>query len=165
MARAESWLREKQAAGAGQVLVITGRGNRSPDGVSVVREGVVRLLASLRRRGVVEATEEHTPGSFVVRLAPLSALRNAGARRRQGPPPAPPVPDALAALEPATLSLLRQVALRALEDVGAREPEKFVEGEMLVQLSLLVRAIPDGAQRERRLRAALAALLAEYDER
>lgn len=168
VARAESWLREKQATGAGQVLVITGRGNRSPGGVSVVRERVLALLASLRRRGVVEATEEHTPGSFVVHLAPLSALRNAGARRREVRAPAAPspaVPPALSALEPATVALLRQVALRALEDVGAREPERFVDAEMVTQLSLLARAIPDGAEREPRLRAALTALLEEYDER
>lgn len=164
--RAEAWLREKQATGAGQVLVITGRGNRSPDGVSVVRERVAALLISLRRRGVVRGADEHTPGSFVVHLAPLSALRNAGARRREPRmPPSPTPPPALRALEPATLALLRKAALRALEEVGAREPERFVESEMVTQLSLLVRAIPDGAEREPRLRAALMALLGEYDER
>ena len=36
-ARAESWLRERQVARAGEVLIITGRGAQSWDGVSVVR--------------------------------------------------------------------------------------------------------------------------------
>src|SRR5690348_18303996 len=52
--RAEAWLRERQVARAGEVLVITGRGNQSFDNVSVVREAIVKLLASLRRRGVVD---------------------------------------------------------------------------------------------------------------
>ena len=167
-ARTEAWLRERQASGGGQVLIITGRGRHSPGGVSVVRERVARLLSSLRRRGVVEGVEEHTPGSFVVRLAPLSALRNAPARRREGArgsPASPAAPAALAALEPATLALLRRAALRALEDLGARDPERFVEAEMIAQLSHLARAIPETRDREARLRAALAALVAEYDER
>ena len=66
-ARCEAWLRERQVAKSGELLVITGRGVNSWDGESVVREAIVRLLASLRRRGVVDAWYEHTPGSFVVR--------------------------------------------------------------------------------------------------
>src|SRR5690606_4516849 len=46
-ARAESWLREQQVAGAREVLVITGRGNSSPGGVSPVREAVLRLCTRL----------------------------------------------------------------------------------------------------------------------
>ena len=38
--RAESWLRERQVARAGEVLVIR-RGNRSFENVSVVREAIV----------------------------------------------------------------------------------------------------------------------------
>ena len=34
--RAEQWLRERQVSRASKVLVITGRGNSSPDGVSPV---------------------------------------------------------------------------------------------------------------------------------
>ena len=81
--RAESWIRERQASRAGELLIITGRGNQSDGGIAVVREAVVRLFASLRRRGVISAVKEHTPGSFVVTPAPLSALREAGRRRRE----------------------------------------------------------------------------------
>src|SRR5689334_12469763 len=70
-ARAEQWLRQKQVEGAGEVLVITGRGNNSDNGISPVREAVIRVIASLRRRNVVERYEEHTPGSFSIRLASI----------------------------------------------------------------------------------------------
>ena len=49
--RTESWLRERQASRAGELLVITGRGNQSEEGTSPVRAGVVRLFATLRRKG------------------------------------------------------------------------------------------------------------------
>jgi hypothetical protein len=165
VARAEAWLREKQASRAGEVLVITGRGNQSDGGESVVRAGVARLLASLRRRGVVQRVVEHTPGSFAVELAPLTALRNAPSRRRE-PAPAPPAdPVALAGLSSATRELLRRVAQRALEELGVRNPERFIQGEMVAQFAHVAAAVPAGADREERLRAALTALLAEYDER
>lgn len=35
--RAEAWLRERQVSGTSEVLLITGRGNQSPGGVSAVR--------------------------------------------------------------------------------------------------------------------------------
>src|SRR5688572_10591297 len=81
--RAESWLRQRQVERAGDVLIITGRGVGSPDGVSPVREAVRKLLGSLKRRGVVSEHREHTPGSFVVKLAPTSALWNAPRRKRE----------------------------------------------------------------------------------
>src|SRR5512142_2544312 len=58
--RTESWLRQQQVERAGEVLIVTGRGNHSPEGVSVVRESVIRLLHSLKRRGVVAEHHEHT---------------------------------------------------------------------------------------------------------
>jgi hypothetical protein len=173
VARAESWLREKQASQMREVLIITGRGNRSADGISVVREAVVRLLAALRRGGVVRNIVEHTPGSFVVELAPLSALREAP-RRRRGPRP-PPIadPESLAGLAPQTRELLRRVATYALEALGVHEPELFLETEMVAQFAHIAAAIPGGtepgsvgdAEREERLQAALRAILAEYEER
>jgi hypothetical protein len=164
VARAEAWLREKQASRAGEVLVITGRGNQSEGGESVVRAGIERLLASLRRRGVVQRVVEHTPGSFVVELAPFSALRNAPLRRRE-PTSAPPAdPAALAGLSSETRELLRRVAQRALEELGVRDPERFVQGEMVAQFAHVAAAVPEGPDREARLRAALTALLAEYDD-
>ena len=75
-ARCEAWLRERQVAKSDELLVITGRGINSWDGESVVREAIVRLLGLLRRRGVVDAWHEHTPGSFVVTVAPIHSLRN-----------------------------------------------------------------------------------------
>jgi len=71
--RAESWLRMKQAEGAREVLIVTGRGNHSFARVPVVREAVQRLLAYLSTRGVVEQHSEHSPGSFAVRLLPMTA--------------------------------------------------------------------------------------------
>jgi hypothetical protein len=68
-------------------------------------------------------------------------------------------------LTPQTRDLLRKVSLRALEELGIRDPEPFVQREMLDQLSCAIRSIPDRADREERLRAALAMLLAEYDDR
>ncbi|HEU4643663.1 MAG TPA: hypothetical protein VFS44_14495 [Gemmatimonadaceae bacterium] len=165
VARAEAWLREKQASQAGEVLVITGRGNRSVDGVSVVRQAVSKLLGSLRRRGVVREFAEHTPGSFVVRLAPMTALRDAPKRRRERASAPPADPAALAALAPESLALLRRVALRALAELGVHDPAPFVHDEMVAQFSHVAAGIAPGPEREARLRSALAALLAEYDER
>jgi hypothetical protein len=165
VARTEAWLREKQASGAREVLVITGRGNNSEGGVSVVREEVRRLLSRLRRGGVVREVAQHTEGSFVVTLALLSALRDAPRRRRDPMPPRASDPDSLMQLEPQTRDLLRKVSLRALEELGIRDPEPFVQREMLVQLSCAIHSIPGCSDREERLRAALTMLLAEYDDR
>ncbi len=82
--RAESWLRQQQIAlnGDGDVLVITGRGKGSPDGISAVREAVIRVLHALKRKGVVAGHQEHTAGSFVVTLASIQALLEAPRRQR-----------------------------------------------------------------------------------
>jgi hypothetical protein len=165
VARVEAWLREKQARGAKEVLVITGRGNNSEGGVSVVREQVRRLLARLRRGGVVRDVAQNDEGSFIVTLAPLSALRDAPRRRKDPAPPRPGDPQSLLELEPATRDLLRKVSLRSLEELGIRDPDPFVQREMLDQLSCAIRSIPDCTDREERLRAALVMLLAEYDDR
>ena len=68
----------KQAEGAREVLVVTGRGNRSVDRTPVVREAVRRLLALLSTRGVVTDHSEHSPGSFAVRLAKLAGAEVTG---------------------------------------------------------------------------------------
>lgn len=80
--RAEGWLRAKQVECAGEVLIVTGRGAGSVDHIAVVREEVRKLLARLRRGGVVSEIVEHTPGSFAVRLAPMRALFEAAPRLR-----------------------------------------------------------------------------------
>ena len=60
---------------AKEALVITGRGNNSPDGVSVVREAIAQLLASLRRRGVL--TERDRAHAGLVRRHVREAQRRA----------------------------------------------------------------------------------------
>lgn len=163
--RAEQWLRERQVSRAGKVLVITGRGNSNPDGVSPVREGVKALFPSLRRRGVVSEWKEHSPGAFVVTLAPISALLEAPRRKRhpkEGILPA--APASLEGLDKTTLELLRRLARRSLEILGARTPEKFIEAEMVSKFSALAGGIEPGADGERRLREAIIVALEELDD-
>ena len=160
-ARCEAWLRERQVAQAGELLVITGRGVNSWDGESVVRVAIVRLLASLRRRGVVETWREHTPGSFVVTVAPLRALREAPRRMRE-PRVVSSDPAALRGLSPSTRARLRELASLALEQLGIREPQAFIEDEMVQQFTLLARGVPDGPDREKRLLAAIERMIEEY---
>ncbi|MGH7627233.1 MAG: Smr/MutS family protein [Gemmatimonadaceae bacterium] len=163
--RAERWLREKQASRISEVLIITGRGNQSVDGVAVVREAVRKRLALLKRRGVVSMVQEHTPGSVIVTLAALSALRNAPRRRRDPAPPPIAKSQVLADLSPCVMALLRSVAEQALQNVGVRHTAPFLEDEMLVQFSHVAAAVPAGPNRDARLCDALAALLDEQDER
>ncbi|HEY2897495.1 MAG TPA: hypothetical protein VGJ12_10185 [Gemmatimonadaceae bacterium] len=163
--RAENWLRERQMSRAGEALVITGRGNNSPDGVSVVRAAIVQLFASLRRRGVIDEVIEHTQGSFVVTFAKLNAVRDAPQRSRNPHELAPRDPAQLAALEPKTRALLRHLAQRALEELGVDPTPGFVEQEMLAQFAAAAPGVPSGNDREQRLRDALRAALHEYDER
>jgi hypothetical protein len=165
MRRAENWLRERQMSRAKEALVITGRGNNSPDGVSVVREAIVQLLASLRRRGVLADVVEHTPGSFVVTFAKLGAVRDAPQRARNPHEPPPPDPAALAALEPATRAVLRRLAQRAIEELGVEATAGFVEQEMVAQFGAAAAGVPEGPEREQRLRDVLDATLREFDDR
>ena len=163
--RVEAWLREKQVARAGEVLVITGRGKGSEGGRPVVRAAVVQRLASLRRRNVVKEVLEHTEGSFIVTLAPVSALLEAPRRRRE--PPAPvPTPVTLDGLEPRTRELLRALAEHALDALGVHErAPAFVEDEMVRQFQRLAPSAGEGPDREHRLRDAIRAALDEVDER
>jgi hypothetical protein len=164
--RADAWLRQQQIAQAGDVLVITGRGKGSDEGVSVVREAIIRLLHSLKRKGVVAGHEEHTPGSFVVRLAPMQALLEAPRRQRDAKGQGPalvPNPPSLDALEPETRALLRDLAARALDHLGVHDRGPFLEGEMLRQFGLLTKSMPAGVDRERLLREAIQRAMAEYD--
>jgi hypothetical protein len=163
--RTEAWLRERQISQATEVLVITGRGNNSPNGVSVVREAILSLLPFLRRRGVVSEWREHSPGSFVVKLGSISSLLEAPRRKGDRTPIAPTVnPESLKNLERSTLELLRRLAIRTLETLGAREPDKFVEAEMLSKFHSLAGGINPGEQGEARLREAIKAALDQLDE-
>src|ERR1700704_246416 len=120
--RAEAWLRERQVSGARDVLIITGRGNQSPNGVSPVRQAIVALLPLLRRRGVVSEWKEHSPGSFVVKLGSISSLLDAPRRKRDREAMTVQAdPQSLEALDSSTLALLRRLAIRSLESLGIRE--------------------------------------------
>jgi hypothetical protein len=163
--RAEAWLRERQISRANEVLLITGRGNQSPGGVSAVRAAIVALLPALRRRGVVIEWREHTPGSFVVKLGSISSLLDAPRRKRDRALVAKPAdPRSLAELESSTLSLLRRLAVRSLESLGVRNPEKFVDAEMLSKFNSLAGGVAPGVEGEARLRAAISAALEQLDE-
>ncbi len=163
--RAELWLRERQIAKAGDVLVITGRGNGSPGGVAVVREAVLRLFTRLKRKGVVSSVAEHTAGSFVVTLASIRALFEAPPRSR-GPQPNAITADPaeLAALDVMTLGALRRLAEMSLELLGAPRTDAFVGDEMLRQFSILSSAMsPDETDRDRQLQFLISTSLSAFE--
>lgn len=162
--RAEAWLRQQQVERASEVLIITGRGNQSEGGVSVVREAVLRLLHMLKRRGVVAGHTEHTPGSFVVTPAPVSALwesprRNAG----RGVVVTPALPSSLEDLDQETRDLLRRLAERSLEGLGVKDTAAFLEGEMLKQFGALAATVGNAPGREARLLQAIRASLDQHE--
>jgi Smr domain len=164
--RAESWLRQQQIAQTGDVLIITGRGKNSPDGVSRVREAVIRTLHALKRKGVVAKHEEHTAGSFVVTLAPMHELLEAPRRLRDSSRAATsplPSPPSLDALEPQTRDMLRDLASHALDHLGVQDRGPFLEAEMVRQFSVLAAGIPKGVERERWLREAIRRAMEAYD--
>ena len=152
--RAESWIRQRQVEGASEVLVISGRGNKSEGGVSPVREAIIRLVLSLRRRGVIERYEEHTAGSFSIQLASVKSMIDAPKRRRE-PARREPSPPALDGLSAATRRMLRDLAERSLEALGVKDTAEFVDAEMLRQLTALNAAIAESPDREAKLRSVL----------
>ena len=161
--RAEAWLRQQQVQHSGEVLVITGRGNNSPTGVSPVREAVIRLLHSLKRRGVVSGHQEHTSGSFVVTLAPVRELWDAPKRHRERKTPPPSTPPSLDTLSDETRRLLRDLAERSLDTLGIREREPFIHSEMLKQFGAVAASIEPGPDREASLDRALRLALEQYE--
>jgi hypothetical protein len=163
--RAEPWLRERQLARAGRVLIITGRGHGSAGGMGIVRREIEVLLAGLRRSGVVSSVHQHTPGSFVVELAPISALFKVIPRTRR--PVSRPRVDAagLAGLQPDIRRELRRLSELALAQLGVPASRAFVEDEMLRQFSILASGIsPDEPDREGRLRFMIKASQASLED-
>ena len=167
--RTEAWLRMKQAEGAREVLVVTGRGNQSVARVPVVREAVRRLLSFLSTRGVVAAHSEHSAGSFAVRLAPLA---EATARREVTTTDiaetvvAPPTLDGLT---DETRDLLRRLATATLSALGVRDPSPhFIRDEMVRQCSHLAASLPPAAapatDRERMLQSAIMRAIERADD-
>jgi Smr domain-containing protein len=167
--RTESWLRMKQAEGAREVLVVTGRGNQSFARVPVVREAVRRLLSFLSTRGVVADHSEHSPGSFAVRLLPLNASMS---RAASGTGPAavllPLDPPTLDGLSPDTLEQLRILASGTLQALGVRDPSPaFIEDEMQRQCAQLAATLPGAATADARevlLRASITRAIERLDD-
>lgn len=142
-------------------MVITGRGNQSQDRIAVVRPAVAKQLEVLRRQGVVAAVREHTAGSFVVTLAPLSALLAAPPRRRDAPPPPPADPREVQALAEDLRRDLRVLALRALEELGVPPRDEFVASEMRAIVARLTAGRAHVVDLEAYLRTAVRAALDE----
>jgi hypothetical protein len=161
-ARAEAWLRERQASVDGEVLIITGRGRGSEGGIAVVRPAIQRRLARLRRQGVISDVQEHSPGSFVVTLAPIRALL-AAPRRQKDPARRPRRPEApwAAGLRPATLKSLRDLAAHTLDALGAPPTDALIEDEMRHHYNRFAPAIGTGVDRDARLRVAIHTALDE----
>jgi hypothetical protein len=162
--RVEAWLRQHQVQQSAELLVITGRGNRSEAGIAVVREAAIRVFHELRRKGVVEAFAEHTPGSFIVTVAPLSAAVDAAHRRaeHEAASEAAPAPT-LVALDVEIRRELRILAERSLDTLGVRERGPFVESEMLRLFGVLAPKVGSAAERESQLRLAIRRAMAELD--
>jgi hypothetical protein len=162
--RTEAWLRQQQVERAGEVLIITGRGNNSDGGVSVVRVGVTRLLQALKRKGVVSGHVEHTAGSFVVELAPVSALWESPRRNNgRGVVEAVPSPPSLDDLDADTRKTLRDLAERALEGLGIKDTATFLQGEMLKQFGAIAATVGNAPGREERLRTAIRVAIDQYE--
>jgi len=166
-ARAESWLRMRQVMKPGDVLVITGRGNQSPGGVGVIRETIIALMPSLRRRGVVKSWREQTPGSIVVTLASLNTLLTAPKRNREKDRDTGEneiaTPESLAALDPETLMQLKLLAVRTIESLGVDDVSPYVAAEMQRIFATLTMTLPVSTDREGALRRAVATALEELD--
>jgi hypothetical protein len=168
-ARAESWLRMRQVMMQGDVLLITGRGNQSPGGVGVVREAIVALMPSLRRRGVIKTWREHTPGSIIVTLAPLTTLFDAPRRKREpghdSGETSIATPESLAGLAPEVLADLRELAVRNIQLLGVADPSPFVSDEMHRIFATLTVTLPVSTDREGALKRAIRAAMDELDSR
>jgi len=160
--RVDAWLRQKQVEESGELLVITGRGNKSESGIAVVREATLRVFHELRRKGIVQDFAEHTPGSFVVTVALVQQVQDPGNRGGATLPP-PPAPPTLSALDESTREQLRVLAERSLDALGVRERHPFVENEMLRLFGELAARIEGGSDREAKLRAEIARALEEVD--
>ena len=162
----EQWLRLMQVQGATEVLVITGRGNQSVDNYSPVREAIVRLLPSLRRRNIIQRYIEHTAGSFVVEPAPMSALFDAPRRRRERPTAAQnSTPLSLAALDAETICQLRDLAMMTLAGLGVHSPTPAVlDDEMQHQFASLTAGIPQDSDHEAVLQQAIQRAAEEFEQ-
>ncbi len=165
-ARTDAWLRLKQVEGAREVLVITGRGTHSVSALPVIKTHVARRIAALRRAGIVASVSEHTPGSFVVRLSPMSSMLAAPERSssRSRETQTAPLPRSIAGLTPATQRIVRDLAERTLASLGVRNStSSIITEEMERQTTLLTRSMPRDADRESWIRRAALRVLNDLE--
>ena len=166
-ARTDAWLRLKQVEGVREVLVITGRGTHSVSALPVIKTHVARRIAALRRAGVVASVTEHTPGSFVVRLSPMSSMLAAAERsspRSHETRAADALPPSMASLTPATQRMLRDLAERTLASLGIRNTtSSMITDEMERQTTLLTRSMPRDADRDGWIRRAALRVLNDLE--
>ncbi len=164
--RVESWLRQQQAIGGGEVLIITGRGLGSLDGVGRVREAVLRRCTRLKRLNVVAGVREHGPGALVVTVAELRALVDAPRLRTGRKDPTPlAAPSELAALPEDIRVLLRTLADLTIQRLGVRDPnEGMIADEMRAQFSALAPSVASTPDRMEALRVVAQRLLQELQE-
>lgn len=162
-ARVESWLRSKQVELTGEVLVITGRGAGSLDGIPVVKEATQRVLDRLRRLGVITSYGEDTPGSFIATLAPLRSLLEAPARRKTPAPASSRRTPSILGIKPETRERLRYLATRAIEALGVKAAtEAQLASEMARQFSVIARTAPSGVDADKWIDGAITKALNEY---
>lgn len=162
--RAEAWLRERQVARAGEVLIVTGRGRGSVGGIAVLRPAVETLLSRLRRLGVVQRYRAHGEGAFAVQLAPVARLFDAPRRHRVRYTPPPVADGVFAGLSAETRRALRDLAERSLDALGASAAPRFVEDEMRRQVSLLVPGLPAGEDPDLALRRVAREALEHFED-
>jgi hypothetical protein len=164
--RVESWLRRHQAEGGGEVLVITGRGLGSLDGVGKVREAVLRRCTQLKRLNVVLDVREHGPGAVIVSVASLRALVDAPRLRtgRKNPMPIAD-PAELAELPADVRLLLRELAVVTIQRLGVAAPtEAMIVDEMRSQFATLSPGVATATDPARALLAVAARLLQDLLE-
>ena len=164
--RVESWLRLQQAEGGGEVLVITGRGLGSLDGVGRVREAVQRRCVQLKRLNVVAEVREYGPGAFVITVETLRALVEPP-RLRTGrkTPTLVPDPGELAALPVELRALLRELSMLSVQRLGVREPsDAMIADEMRTQFGALSPSAVSAPDPAAALQRAAARLLQELRE-
>jgi hypothetical protein len=123
----------------------------------VVREAVVKTIASLRRRNVIERYEEHTAGSFSIRLASMRAMLDAPRRKKE--PDTKGGVAALPQLSTANRKLLRDLAERSLEALGIKDTAEFLDAEMQRHLRAILKGVPAGSDHDQRLTVALRSAL------
>jgi hypothetical protein len=165
-ARVESWLRRHQAEGGGDVLVITGRGLGSLDGVGKVREAVLRRCTQLKRLNVVVEVREHGPGAVVVTVASLRALVDAPRLRTGRKSPMPVAdPAELAALPAEARALLRELATLTIQRLGVLDPnDDMLSDEMRAQFAALAPSVVTAADPAQALLTVATRLLQDLRE-